>query len=176
MFKPIYIFVLCFYFFITIITDFLGGMTADVRYNEDFARLIFTVAKGLGCAKFQDFLKENTEIDVNMQNSRGETALYIAVEQNDYDVICTLLEAPKVNPNVFTWPGVLNPFLLAVWNDYEAIILLFLSMDSVDIYAKNTLRFTAYDYAAGHIKQLIDDHKYRKHFYKVEASRLTDVF
>jgi ankyrin repeat protein len=38
--------------------------------------------------------------DVNMPNSRGQTALYCACRQNYPDIVCELLNAPSINVNV----------------------------------------------------------------------------
>ena len=103
-------------------------------------------------ARDVDIVKQimGLKIPFNAYDREGATALHLAVSAGDQDVCQLLIDQKLVDVNAFDTTRKLTPLMLAVINEYPAIVEMLLARTDLDINQQDPQGYMALHYAIYH--------------------------
>lgn len=118
----------------------------------DESKVIYSVSVG-GHASILDLLLNVNNVNVNVSNSKGTTALYQACSKGHLTVVQTLLKITKVDVNKPRTIDGCTPLYVASCKDRVEIVRALLSHNDIDVNQANRKNETPLIYASyeGHI-------------------------
>lgn len=99
-------------------------------HNSNQQTALFIAAKDNNLGKVDELLVSGA--DVNKENNRGETPLYIACKQGHLHIVEKLLAVPGINVNTITHEGE-TPLLVACNESNTSIVRVLLTVPDIDV-------------------------------------------